>query len=122
MPGPRSRLPWVEDDTAPLRPYALTRGRTRPTHDLQRDTLVQANKPLNSPSLDEEQTHLIALCAEWTSIAELSGLLRLPVQIVKVLAGDLIDVQLLVLARTHHPSPATDYALLEQVLAGLHQL
>ncbi|MGW6454321.1 DUF742 domain-containing protein [Streptomyces sp. NPDC055078] len=124
MPGPHSR-PWVEDTTARLRPYALTSGRTRPTHALARDSYVRADAipDLATRTLDEEQDRAIRLCAQWITIAELSGLLRVPVQIAKVLISDLIDLRLLILeSPSLHPDPTADPHLLEQVIAGLRNL
>jgi hypothetical protein len=57
------------------------------------------------------------------SIAEIAGLLHQPVQIVKVLVGDLLDCNALDLVSPSGVVRDTvDTALLEALLEGLHRL
>jgi hypothetical protein len=57
------------------------------------------------------------------SIAEIAGLLHQPVQIVKVLVGDLLDCNALDLVSPSGVARDTvDTALLEALLEGLHRL
>ncbi len=73
-------------------------------------------------SLDNERHRIVSLCHQPQSIAEVSAHLRMPLQVARVLVGDLITEGLL----STHASTATsnrhDIALLERVLGGLQSL
>jgi hypothetical protein len=67
-------------DPRRVRPYAMTGGRTRPTHDdLEIETLVSTTSTREqTPKLTVEQRAIAALCHEILSIAEVSARLHLP--------------------------------------------
>ncbi|MBF9071835.1 DUF742 domain-containing protein [Streptacidiphilus fuscans] len=114
---------WAEQDTQDMRPYAVTGGRTRPRHALRLVTLLTATGNPVGP-LGPEAGQLVELCQPGhRSIAELAGVLRLPVQVVKVLTSDLIDARLLrlVVPAGHDPHAAPTAQLLEATLAGLRR-
>jgi Protein of unknown function (DUF742) len=71
QPGPDPRR---------VRPYAMTGGRTRPTHDdLEIETLVSTTSVREqTPKLTVEQRAIAALCHEILSIAEVSAKLHFP--------------------------------------------
>jgi Protein of unknown function (DUF742) len=71
QPGPDPRR---------VRPYAMTGGRTRPTHDdLEIETLVSTTSVGEQPpKLTVEQRAIAALCHEILSIAEVSARLHFP--------------------------------------------
>ncbi len=123
-----------------VRPYTVTGGRTRTDIDLEIETMIQATNQTPSragtragstapgPQADgralvSEARSILELCATPLSIAEISAHLGLPLQVVKVLVGDLINAQLVA---THSAAPAPgarpDLALLERVLDGLQRL
>src|SRR4051812_28405100 len=90
---------WFDDDAGSLvRPYAMTRGRTSSGQvDLEMITLVVALGPIlpvHTQSLDPECLQILALSQRPTSVAEISAALSLPLSVVKILIGDLIDKQL----------------------------
>ncbi|GLF98128.1 DUF742 domain-containing protein [Streptomyces yaizuensis] len=104
--------------------YTLTQGRTSAPAGLGRDSLVIANPGLRpAHGLQSEHTRLLGLCQkDPMPVAELSGRLHLPVQTVKILIGDLLDVRLLVqLSDRPTPASAPDVDLMERVLAGLER-
>jgi hypothetical protein len=114
-----------DDQPAPdgrrVRPYALTGGRTRPTHhDLELEALVSTTSVgERTPTLTVEQRAIAALCHDLLSIAEVSARLRLPLGVIRVLVGDMADEHLVIVYRPAHAGDRPDLALLERVLHGL---
>ena len=113
----------VAADQQRVRPYAMTGGRTRPTHDtLAIETLVSTTSSLElTPKLTVEQRAIAALCHDILSIAEVSAKLHLPLGVVRILVGDMADEHLVIVHPTH-AGDRPDQALLEQVLYGLHSI
>ena len=117
-----------EDQPAPdrrrVRPYAMTGGRTRPTHDaLEIEALVSTTSTRKqAPKLTVEQRAIITLCHDLLSIAEVSAKLQLPLGVVRILVGDMADDHLVMVHRPAHAGDRPDLALLERVLYGLHTL
>ena len=107
-----------------VRPYAMTGGRTRPTHDaLEIETLVSTASSVDlTPKLTVEQRAIGVLCHELLSIAEVSAHLHLPLGVVRVLVGDMADEHLVVVRRPVHAGDRPDLALLERVLDGLRTI
>ncbi|MFF5538508.1 DUF742 domain-containing protein [Streptomyces cinerochromogenes] len=109
----------------PPRPYALVRGRAKPSKDLERTTLVVlSTNPPNAP-LQPHYAQIAALCMPAPcSIAEIAGRLSQPLQIVKVLVSDLIVDHYLVVPqpRGAFAVNGSDVSLLKDVLDGLRNL
>jgi hypothetical protein len=74
-------------DRQRVRPYAMTGGRTRPTHDaLEIETLVSTTSTVDlAPKLTVEQRAIAVLCHDILSIAEVSAKLHLPLGVVRIL-------------------------------------
>lgn len=84
---------WDEDAGPLVRPYTLTRGRTRPADDLTLITLVTTADPApedRDSGLHPEHREILELCRAPQAVAEIAALLRLPVSVVKILIGDLV--------------------------------
>jgi hypothetical protein len=117
-----------DDQPAPdrrrVRPYAMTGGRTRPTHDdLEIETLVSTTSTGElTPKLTVEQRAIAALCHDILSIAEVSAHLHLPLGVIRVLVGDMADEHLVIVHRPTHAGDRPDLALLERVLYGLRTI
>jgi hypothetical protein len=115
QPGPDRRR---------VRPYAMTGGRTRPTHDdLEIEALVSTlwvEEP--TPKLTVEQRAIAALCHDILSIAEVSARLHLPLGVIRVLVGDMADEHLVMVHRPAHGGDRPDLAVLERVLDGLQSI
>jgi hypothetical protein len=107
-----------------VRPYAMTGGRTRPTHDdLEIEALVSTTSVGEpTPKLTVEQRAIAALCHDLLSIAEVSARLHLPLGVTRVLVDDLADEHLVIVYRPAHADDRPDLALLERVLYGLHTI
>jgi uncharacterized protein DUF742 len=104
-----------------VRPYSLTGGRTRPTHDdLEIEALVATTSVgEQTPKLTVEQRAIAALCHDLLSIAEVSAQLHLPLGVIRVLVADMADEHLVIVYRPAHAGDRPDLALLERVLCGL---
>lgn len=116
----------VVDEARLVRPYALTRGRTRSGRgDLALEALVRGVDGASDPASTPERRRILELStASLLSVAELSAHLSLPLGVVRVLVGDLADEGLLVV-HTGSPSAApaaTNLKVLESVLNGISSL
>src|SRR6185436_3351424 len=74
-----------------VRPFMLTGGRTRPLHDgLRIETLLHAVPAALSAPLRFEARRIVVLCQAPKSVADLAVALRIPLGVIRVLAGDLV--------------------------------
>jgi hypothetical protein len=115
QPGPDRRR---------VRPYAMTGGRTRPTHDdLEIEALISTTSVgERTPTLTVEQRAIAVLCHDILSIAEVSAQLHLPLGVIRVLVGDMADQRLVMVHRPAQAGDRPDLSLLERVLYGLHTI
>ncbi|WP_411090474.1 DUF742 domain-containing protein [Streptomyces sp. 049-1] len=89
------------EESAFVRTYAVTRGRTKPRHLLALETVLEAGQGKPGPAQAEECEEILALCRErQRSVVELAGRLGRPVTAVKVLVSDLLDANALVVPLT----------------------
>jgi hypothetical protein len=78
------------DDGVFVRPFIVTRGRTRPLHDgLRIETLVQALPAALSAPLQFEQRQIVELAQRPVSLAEVAARLGVPIGVARVLVADL---------------------------------
>ncbi|NSC20472.1 DUF742 domain-containing protein [Streptomyces albus subsp. chlorinus] len=134
---------WFDDAAGPVvRPYAMTRGRTRssaPEAQLDLIALVIADGPDPGPkdpdgsvaedklladhALVPEHLDIVRLCrASTLSVAELAAELDLPVGVVRVLIGDLLEAGLVRVTRPVPPAELPDESILREVINGLRAL
>src|SRR5262245_19643395 len=84
-----------------VRPFVMTGGRTRAANDTLRvETLVQTSA--NAGEAAFEAGRIIQLCRTPHSIAEVAAKLELPLGVARVLVGDLVAEDRLVV---HHNDP-----------------
>jgi DNA-binding transcriptional ArsR family regulator len=107
-----------------VRPYALVRGRTRPSGDaLDVIAMVHARCVGQPDPADLEPEHLVLLarCRQPMSAADLSAALDLPLGVIRILLGDLRDRGLVAIDQ---PSPerVRNVRLLREVADGLRRL
>ncbi|MBP0456147.1 DUF742 domain-containing protein [Streptomyces montanisoli] len=96
------------EESAFVRTYTLTRGRTTPRHLLGLETVLEHGPGRPGPGQAEECERILALCRERRrSVTELAGRLCRPVTAVKILVSDLLDADALVVPVTA-PYAATD--------------
>ncbi|GAA3063274.1 DUF742 domain-containing protein [Streptomyces glomeratus] len=121
---------WFDDEAGPVvRPYAMTRGRTNhgAQHRLDLIAVVvtepHGDDPEGDPSLSPEHVDIVELCREAPqSVAELAAELDLPVGVVRVLVGDLVDEELVHVSRPVPPAELVDESILRDVINGLRAL
>ncbi|GIG57308.1 hypothetical protein Lfu02_16800 [Longispora fulva] len=116
-----------EPTGALVRPYAVTRGRTRPRLDIALEALVETTDRGRREGLvfGSEKQHIAGLCTgRLQSLAEISARMALPLGVTRVLVADMATDGLVAV---HAPSGidanggvGTD--LLERVLSGLRRL
>lgn len=114
------------EDARVVRPYALTRGRTRPGRaDLPLEALVRWVDGAADAMGTAERRRIHELTGHQVlSVAELSAHLSLPLGVVRVLVGDLADEGLVVVhaGSPATAAPATNLKVLESVLNGISAL
>jgi hypothetical protein len=108
------------------RPYTLTGGRTRARIELPIEVTVETLE--GSGELDwapgDARTVIVGLCHDRPSIAEISSYAGMPIGVVRVLVGDLVESgHLRVHATlTDHSSAMERRRLIERTLDGLRAL
>ncbi|WP_330176851.1 DUF742 domain-containing protein [Streptomyces sp. NBC_01498] len=121
---------WIDGDAGPVvRPYAMTRGRTSSAtrHRLDLIAIVipapAADDPAGDRTLSPEHVEIVELCrASPQSIAELAAGLDLPVGVVRVFVGDLVENELVHVTRPVPPAELPDVNILREVINGLRAL
>ncbi|MBC6459602.1 DUF742 domain-containing protein [Actinomadura sp. HBU206391] len=125
MTGPGSE--WLDDEAGPLvRSYALTRGRTKPAtregFEMIAIIATAGTAPFASPNVWPEHLAILELCVRPLSVAEISAKLQLPLVVTRVLLGDLLDNELIVVRRPVREDRPINEHLLREVLHGLEAL
>lgn len=117
---------WLDEDAGPVvRPYAMTRGRTRPSSgEFDLIALIMATQPVppGGGGLGPEHVAIIELCGRPQSVAEISAHLDLPVGIVRVLLGDLLDGGLILVREPRRTNAHPSEPVLKAVISGLRSL
>ena len=124
MPSPDDH--WLDEEAGPVvRPYALTRGRTRPAGEaldlIAIITAIRGVRP-DPSSLGPEHRMVLRLCRLPVSVADIASELDLPLGVVRILLSDLSELSLISI---HHPIPPArlpDADILKEVVDGLRRL
>jgi hypothetical protein len=118
---------WLDRDAGPVvRPYAVTKGRTLPSHGASFG-LIDLVTPSSRPPPEgtrlspEHRRILVVSRRRAVTVVDLAADLDLPVGVIRVLLGDLSD-RGLVAIRPARPGSAADVRLLKDVLDGLQAL
>ncbi len=124
--GPAVPAPAAASPTFRVRPYTLTGGRTRTEVELGLETQVRTTEQgaRRIELLALELRDIVEICRQPLSVAEISAHLHVPLQVAKVLVGDLItsgDVDSHA-ATAGNDGGRPDIRLLERVLEGLQSL
>jgi hypothetical protein len=107
-----------------VRPYALTRGRTRPQgegFDLMATVATTGRAPADVRRLTPEHLEIIAMCRAPIPVVDVASDLGVPLGVVRVLLGDLRDDGVIAVVG----APATGQVregVLRDVLNGLRAL
>jgi hypothetical protein len=126
----QGRRHWFDDEAGPVvRPYAMTRGRTSHAvqHRLDLIAVVVAEPHADEEEADHalspEHVDIVRLCGDAPqSVAELAAELDIPVGVVRVLVGDLVDEELVHVTRPVPPAELVDESILRDVINGLRAL
>jgi hypothetical protein len=117
---------WLDDDAGPLvRPYAIVQGRTESASDrFDLITIVSSVPSLYlQTDLEFEHQKVLTHCKGAISVVDLAYEVRLPIGVVRVLLGDLLDLKLISIRQ---PGPANNQRhnrhTLKEVLDGLRAL
>ncbi len=107
----------------------MTRGRTSSAsrHRLDLIAIVVPEPAADDPGRDQmlspEHVEIVELCSELPqSIAELASAMDLPVGVVRVLIGDLVEDELVHVTRPVPPAELPDVNILREVINGLRAL
>ncbi|MEU5882798.1 DUF742 domain-containing protein [Spirillospora sp. NPDC047279] len=120
MTGPGNE--WFDEDAGPLvRSYALTRGRARPVtreaFDMMAVIEARGRPSFSQAGIGPEHLAILELCRRPLPVAEISGQLHLPLVVVRVLLGDLLDQRLIgVMRPRREEAPGADGVVTEQLL------
>jgi hypothetical protein len=122
--------PTPEEQTAIVRPYALTGGRTRANYALELETLISTKDYAASGGFPEaaaekiEWLSIVEECRTPRSVAEIVAALQVPLGVARVLISDAADAGLVTVHRTITGNEGAEahLALMERVLSGLRRL
>ncbi|MFV2177029.1 DUF742 domain-containing protein [Actinomadura sp. LOL_016] len=124
METPRER--WIGRDAGPVvRPYAMTRGRTRTRGlvlDLVTVLVATGRTPGERVWLSREQRGLLELCRRPSTPADLASETDLPFRVVQILLEDLHHYGLIEEVQQARPADRPDPRLLMRVLDELRRL
>jgi hypothetical protein len=117
---------WVDDHAGPVvRPYAMTRGRTR--HARGEFDIISLVTTVRTPTsmdagIGPEHTAILKLADRPLSVAELAAYLKLPLGTVRVMRGDLLERELVHIQEPAAPDGFTDTSIIEAAINGLRAL
>lgn len=122
MPSPDDV--WHDEEAGPVvRPYAVIRGRTRPSGErLDLIAMITSTRTMvHDPwALAPEHFSVLRLCRVPISVADLASDLNLPLGVVRILVGDLRERGLI--AVRNPVSRLRDPHILREVADGLRRL
>jgi hypothetical protein len=125
-------MPERDEPTGALvRPYAVTRGRTRPKLEIALEALVETTVRGRSGSArgshGSEHQYIAAMCdgGRVQSLAEIAARMQLPLGVARVIVADMATDGLVAVYEPTSLDDETDAVgteLLERVLSGLRRL
>src|SRR3954447_19390692 len=126
-------MPERDEPTGALvRPYAVTRGRTRPKLEIALEALVETTvRGRNAVTRDgsshgREHQYIATLCdGRLQSLAEVAARMQLPLGVARVLIADMASEGLVAIYEPtsfDNSNDAVGTELLERVLSGLRRL
>ncbi|MEV6995945.1 DUF742 domain-containing protein [Streptomyces sp. NPDC093228] len=117
---------WVDDTPGPIvRPYAMVRGRTRARHDvfdLVAFVVAMADSLNEWTGAQPEHLTILGLCRTPRSVAEVISYMNLPMGVVRVLLGDLLDLAAIQVGSPADPGTQPSLQVVKEVLDGLRAL
>ncbi|WP_169981192.1 DUF742 domain-containing protein [Microbispora sp. H10836] len=115
----------AHEDGPLLRPYTITRGRTRPTgpeFDLMSIIRTSPSAYSGVTGLAPEHWRILQLCRVPSSVADLASELGLSLNVVRILLGDLRDQGLITARPQATVAQLPEERILREVIQGLQAL
>ncbi|GGN96587.1 hypothetical protein GCM10011579_098200 [Streptomyces albiflavescens] len=123
---PNSRWRDGPEDGRYLRPYAITRGRTHHSQHgfaLITHVVTRSDDEVQPSHLEPEATQILELCRNRAmAVAEIAAELNLPVSVVKVLCGDLLDASLVLVQAPPGRDNQPSVEVIERVINAIREL
>ncbi|KAB8190255.1 DUF742 domain-containing protein [Nonomuraea phyllanthi] len=119
---------WVDEEAGPVvRPYAVARGRTKPASSSALDLLATVAStglpvPAKAELSGQHRRLLTAVSGQTRPVVEISSDLGLPVGVVRVLLGDLLEHGLVTVRPPRDKAVTATESLLQEVINGLRAL
>jgi Protein of unknown function (DUF742) len=118
---------WVDEEAGPVvRPYAVARGRTRPASsalDLLATVVATGSSPPPGAELGAQHRRVIAcVTGRARPVAEVASEVGLPVGVVRVLLGDMLEHGLISVRAERDKASTPTESLLREVINGLRAL
>ena len=103
-----------------IRSYTITSGRTTAAVELPMEATLRLQAGVSGPVLSPPSAQVLEVC-DRRSVAEVSALTKMPIGVVRVLLGDLIEQGLIRIQATITEKTSTDerLELIERTLRGL---
>ena len=104
-----------------VRPYTLTGGRTQAVVDLPFEATLELVPQVTDRSAPSSESQRILGVCEGKSVAEVSAHMKMPIGVVRVLLGDLVQQGFIKVQSTITENTSNDerIALIERTLRGL---
>jgi hypothetical protein len=117
---------WLDAEAGPVvRPYALTRGRTRhagESFDLVATVMSTAGPIPDPTALGPEHVSVLQLARAPTTVADIASDVDLPLGVVRILLADLRELGLVAIRSPVAMAERVDKHTLREVLNGLRGL
>lgn len=117
---------WLDRDAGPVvRPYAVTRGRTRPRgggFDLMAVVSVTGRVPHDPRRLGPEHLRILRLCGAPVPVVDVASDMAIPLGVVRVLLGDLRDEGLITVITAPEQDQGPHEGVLKEMLNELRAL
>jgi hypothetical protein len=113
-----------DDEDLLVRPYAVTKGRTKPRYHLEIEAMVASAhyEAGDLSQLSPECQAILEFCRDWRSVAEVSAVLQMPLGVARILITDMAAEGLVRIHQLSHEQGRPDVRLLERVLSGIRRL
>ncbi|MCW2641696.1 MAG: hypothetical protein JWP76_4002 [Dactylosporangium sp.] len=115
----------MDSEAGPVvRPYTMTRGRVRPTAqlDLVAYVMTNAGAHTHAPHLQPEHRSILAAARQPITLSELAAHLDLPLGVTRILIGDLLEQDLISTYESSGVGVQPSERVLKAVLNGLQAL
>lgn len=126
MTNDMSEAQWYDEDAGPMvRLYAMTAGRARPTSDgFDLMAVIHANpSPADRRGMSPEKWRILSMCRDGPqSVVDIASESDLPLGVVRVLLGDLLDAGHIRVRAPIRPVQLPDESILREVIDGLRAL